>query len=84
MKNKIKGFKKKIIVHPMVFKAFQSYISIDDEARNNIFKECCRLIQDAHNKTNETKKKNENCPQEQSSNYRNMIGEQSTTNDVMV
>ena len=74
MKNKIKGFKKKIIVHPLVFKAFQSYMPIDDECRKTIFGECCKLIQDAHNKTNEVKKKNENCPQEQSCNYRNMIG----------
>ena len=57
-RNKIQGFKKKIIVHPLLFKAFSSYFEVDDAEKAAVYKECCALILDAHKGTANTNKKN--------------------------
>ena len=77
----ISGFKNKIVVHPLAFKAFRSYTETTrtDEDLKDIFEECCNLIQHAHDSKDDTgkgfEKKNEfKRNVENNTNYKNLLG----------
>ena len=46
-----------IVIHPLIFKAFNSYFEVNDTMKTEVYLECCSLILDAHKGTVDPRKK---------------------------
>ena len=72
---KIDGFKRKIIIHPLLFLALRNFTTINDDELIVILQDCFELIQNSHNlsKKRKMQKKNESHSKDQN-NCWNVIG----------
>ena len=72
---KINGFKRKIIIHPLLFLAMRNFTTISDDELITTLQDCFELIKSSHNlsKKSKVQKKNESYAKEQN-NCWNVIG----------